>query len=204
MWTKSQKISGAVLALAVGAFVVDRFVLDQPAAAEAPSHASKPAVASRPAVRASKALPTAAPAAETQAITLASRLAAIGESRRFSYEPSGDAFKPSDPWLATVKPLENTATAKATTPDAAPEVKKVDRAAEFQAAHHLNAVMSKQKGGMAIINGKLYVTGQTLSGFKLTSVSDTEATFAGYDTTVSLRLPTSAKLQAGNASADAR
>jgi hypothetical protein len=136
-------------------------------------------------------------------MTLASRLAALGESRRFFYEPSGDAFKPSDPWLATVKPPENTATAKATTPDA-PEVKKVDYAAEFVAAHHLNAIMSKQKGGMAIINGKLFAIGQTLNGFKLTSVSDSEATFAGHDTIVTLRLPSNAKLQAGSASADAR
>lgn len=201
MWTKSQKISGVVLALAVGAFVVDRFVLDRPVAAEASSQAEKPATASRAPARVAK---TAAPSAtNTQTLTLASRLAAMGESRRFFYEPSGDAFKPSDPWLATVKAPEQTATAKPVA-DALPEVKKTDYAAEFRSAHHLNAIMSKQRGGMAIINGKLYVPGQTLAGFKLTSVSETEATFAGHDTTVVLSLPLGARLQAASSSADAR
>src|SRR5688572_3538540 len=149
MWTKSQKISAAVLALAAGAFAVDRWVLERPAeAAEAVVEPIMPA-ASRAASSTAAAKPDAA-ASTSQAVTLASRLAALGEARRFAYESAGDAFRPWDNWLAQADPpapaVDPTATPDNTTP-AAPVAKKVDHAAVFRSQHTLNAVMTKQRGG---------------------------------------------------------
>jgi hypothetical protein len=190
MWTKSQKISAAVLALAATAFAVDRWVIGAPATAtdDYSVAAADVAVASTSsALKTATAQPKAAVSAP---LTLASRLAAIGEARRFSYEPAGDAFRPSERWLADAEAAKKPVTpekhnAQATTHTA----RKADYAAIFRAAHKLDAVMSRQGGGMAIVDGKVYKPGQTLDGFKLTQVGDAEATFVGRATTVTLRLP---------------
>ena len=203
MWTKSQKISAAVLALAAGAFAVDRWVLERPTdAAEAAVVEPITPAASRTASSTAAATPTAG-ATTSQSVTLASRLAALGEARRFAYEAAGDAFRPCDNWLAQADPPAPAPDPTATpdnTPAAEPVAKKVDHAAVFRSQHTLNAVMTKQRGGMAIINGKLYAPGQTVDGFKLVKVGETEATLSGMDTTVTLRLVT----QAATATATAR
>ena len=108
MWTKSQKLSAAVLGLAVTAFVVDRFVL-APAGDEAEDTASL--VVSRPSAPAPAAgaakgpgQPTNGAAAASSTVTLASRLASIGESRRFAHEVAGDAFRPAQAWVVAWSP----------------------------------------------------------------------------------------------------
>ena len=188
MWTKSQKISAAVLALAAGAFAVDRWVLERPA--EAAEVADVAAPVTPASSRASASAPKVA-AAAPQAVTLASRLAALGEARRFSYEAAGDAVRPCDDWLAQAAPP---AAPGAPEPDNAPAAeavaKKIDPAEVFRSQHTLNAVMTKQRGGMAIINGKLYAPGQTVDGFKLVKVDETEATLTFNETTVTLRVAT--------------
>jgi hypothetical protein len=198
MWTKSQKISAAVLGLAVAAFGVDRWVLPAPAdaaGAEDPSSlvVSRPANSSEPRVAHNAAYP---PARAAQAVTLASRLASLAEARGFAFEgTTADAFQPSDAWLEAAELAKNGGVAKpaapakpAAAPVRKPAVRKVDHAALFRASHALTAVMKKQDGGMAIVDGKLYEVGQTVAGFKLTRVGLADATFTGKGTKVTLRI----------------
>src|SRR6185436_15678683 len=120
---------------------------------------------------------------------------------------AADAFRPCDNWLAQAEPAK-AADDPTPTPDNAPApepvVKKVDHAEVFRSQHTLNAVMTKQRGGMAIVNGKLYAPGQSVDGFKLVKVGETEATFTGKDTTVTLRLVAAQAGVAGTATATAR
>jgi hypothetical protein len=195
MWTKSQKVAGGVLALAVVAFGVDRFVLDGGGAGGASPaqgresaeslvvpHSSSPPTT--PALN--PAQPTAAPG-----VSLAARLAAIAESRRLREAAIGDAFRPSREWVAaaTPAPAPTTATSNhkptAATP---PPAAKVDHAADFQRTHVLTAIMKGHDGGMAIINGRLYKPGQLVDGFKLTKVGLKEARFWGQGQAVTLKL----------------
>lgn len=210
MWTKSQKISVAVLGLAAVAFGVDRWVLPAPEAAaedaaslvvsRAPAPVAAGAATPAAPGAAPAALPGAAAASEpiriAQTVTLASRLAAIAQSRGFALDGSGDAFRPSDEWIEAAERLKNgdakapeTAGAPAPAAPAKPAVRKVDHAAAFRKRHTLAAVMKKQDGGMAIVDGKLYAVGQSVDGFKLTQVGLADATFTGKGTKVTLRLP---------------
>lgn len=218
MWTKSQKISGAVLGLAVVAFGVDRWVLSPAATpSEGASAASeyavaRPAKAPAPAATASSAAATptpasavntatsaAAPATASSPVTLASRLSALGTARRFDFEPTVDAFRPCDAWvhLADPPPVAPPADAKGPAADGAaadagastkPAAPKIDLAALFVQRHSLTAVMSNQAGGRVIIDGKYYAPGQTIDGFKLTRVDDGKATFTGRGKIVTLRM----------------
>ena len=192
MWTKSQKISAAVLGLAVVAFGVDRYVLPSgDSAAASAATTSSPAKRSVSAAKRPSDNATAAATPAGAAMTLANRLAAFGDARGFFNAPTGDAFRPYEEWLAMGRPKEDkkpdptkpaTTTAKAVAP-------KVNHAANFVNNHHLTAVMKKHDGGMAIIDGKLYKAGQLIDGFKLTAVGLSDATFIGHGTTVTLKLP---------------
>jgi hypothetical protein len=204
MWTKSQKISASVLALAVVAFGVDRFVLDGGGATPAPEPAEQLLV-SNPS-SAAPAAPQAAPAPATptvvtnaaqppgfaKGVSLASRLNAMAEARRFQADTAADAFRPSDQWLAdaappSAKPKPN-ATISVTKKAAAPLAPKIDHAANFMQTHTLTGVMKDKDGGMAIVNGKLYRPGQYVDGFKLTKVGLKDARFWGKGTGATLKL----------------
>jgi hypothetical protein len=204
MWTKSQKISGAVLGLAAVAFCVDRFVLgsgDKAAAAASDEYAvnrssssSSSSSSTTPATPAGPKKPAsaAAVAAKGQPLTLASRLSAMAEARGFAYETVGDAFRPSEAWLAASRPPDAAKPAVAAgdnTPAAERVVPKVDYGSLFRTKHTLTAVMTRQRGGMAIVDGKTVRVGQTIDGFRLTHVGINEATFEGKETQVTLRLP---------------
>jgi hypothetical protein len=200
--TKSQKMSAGVLAVAVIAFVVDRFVLAPADGAGGSASAgtsgyavakpsSAPSQVTRPAKTTGASASAQANATAPQAITnVATRLSAISQQRRLNAAPCGDAFRPADVWLAALfpppappKPVASISVS--TTRPAAP---KVDHAAEFRKRHSLTAVMKKQAGGMAIVDGKLYAAGQTLDGFKLVRIGLNDATFAGKGTTIVLRM----------------
>jgi hypothetical protein len=207
MWTKSQKISAGVLAIAVVAFGVDRFVLGPSGGRAGSAAASSEYAVSRTSSTAQPARLAGSPAAATQdhtgagspaskapGVTLASRLASIGEQRRLVSAPCGDAFRPAEAWLLALlpppppEPKPTPAPAVAVRPAPRPVAPKVDHAALFVQRHTLTAVMKKQAGGMAIIDGKLYAAGQTLDGFKLVRVGLNDATFSGKGTTFVLRM----------------
>lgn len=193
MWTKSQKISATVLGLAVTAFGADRWVLNEPKDADADSAS---VVVEQPLTPAKKAAsPSVAAKPATPAPTLASRLAAMADTRRLAYETAVDAFIPAEAWLETLRPMP----LDTSTPDAAggpaghasagAPAPKIDHAAEFLRTHTLAAVMSNDNHGMAIVNGKTYTPGQVVDGFKLVRLGLTDVTFSGKGTTVVLRMP---------------
>jgi hypothetical protein len=194
MWTKSQKVSGGVLALAVVAFAVDRFVLDggtPPAEAEtAEQLVVKPAAPAAPSqAGASVTSATAATATTPKGVSLASRLAALAEARRFQAAAADDAFRPSGEWLAAAFPPPPAPKAEqAKAKPAAPVAPKLDHAGAFVRSHTLDAVMKNKGGGMAIINGKLYRPGQYVDGFKLTKVGLKDARFWGKGQGATLKL----------------
>ena len=189
MATKSQKVSAAVLGLAVVAFVVDRWVLGAGEPAEHPEafavaveHSGAPVAA---AVATSPGTPQEAKATADPARSLASRLAAISEARELSAESVADAFQPSEAWVALSAPPPP---AKVETSRAKTGPAKVDHAAAFVNGHTLTAVMKDGTGGMAIINGKLYRVGQYVGGFKLTRVGLSDASFWGKGVGAKLKL----------------
>ena len=194
MGTKSQKISGAVLAIAVVAFGVDRWVIGTgegearptPAASVAASAGSVP-TASAPAAPTAAAPHSKAVAATTRP-SLASRLTAMSEARRLSVDSVTDAFQPSAVWLALAAPPAAPVKVEPARPATAPAAAKVDHAALFAQRHTLTAVMKDRDGGMAIINGKLYKVGQYVGPFKLTRVGLTDASFWGKGVGAKLKL----------------
>jgi hypothetical protein len=207
MWTKSQKISAGVLAIAAGAFCVDRFVLGPPEGAGSAAASSEYAVSrtssstspkptrnSNGPATTTQDTATGSVASKASSVTLASRLAAIGEQRRLTAAPCGDAFRPAEAWLVALlpppppAPKPVAAPVVAVQPATRPVAPRIDYAALFVQRHTLTAVMKKQSGGMAIIDGKLYGAGQTLDGFRLVRVGLNDATFTGKGTTFKLRM----------------
>lgn len=189
MGTKSQKISAAVLALAVVAFAVDRWVIGDagdPSAAPVPERVVRTPQPVPVATQAAPSQPHTAPA--TPRPSLASRLAAMSESRRVSAEAVADAFRPSDVWVAIVAPPPPLPKAEPARPPASRVAPKIDRAALFAQRHTLTAVMKDGDGGMAIVNGKLYRVGQYVGGFKLTRVGLSDASFWGKGVGAKLKL----------------
>ena len=192
MRTKSQKICAGFLGLAVAAFVVDRWVIGfddpaTPATARAPRPAPSPATApplAQPATLSGTS--AASPAPQAAGPTLASRLSAIAEVRGLSRGSVGDAFRPSEAWLALAAPPPAPEPQAPVAQAVAP--RRIDHAALFKQRHTLTAVMKNGRAGLAIVNGRLYEVGQYVGGFKLTEVGLTEAKFWGKGTRVTLKL----------------
>jgi hypothetical protein len=172
--TKQQKIVGAVLALAIGAFLVDRFVIGHESDAA-------PAVSARqPAARrlSQQTKPLAAQAAAAAPLpgnvaTLAARLQDTARAQKLNLETVRDAFRPPAAWVGTSRP--------ATVDDLQAA------AAEFQ-KRKLTAIMRQSGGGVAIINEKAVSVGQSLDGFRLVAVKDRSAVLRRGNHKVELRL----------------
>lgn len=181
--TKQQKIVGAMLALAVGAFVTDRWVIgqDDPAALIAPEAAAlqQAGATRRPMVR--PAITAAVPSADKSDTGTVAALAARFEiaratvatkNPRFDLEKIHDAFLPP-PSLARA-PQKAAATTE-----------QYDAAKAFTDRHKLAAVIKRQSGGgVAIFEDKFtssghtkpaqatIAVGQALDGFVLVAVKD--------------------------------
>lgn len=205
MRTKSQKVALGLLGLAVVAFVVDRFVIGTdettavaaanefvPAGSAAPAAAGRSVAAPQAAARSAgvAATPNASSpgTATSQPASLASRLAALDQAMRLSRESVADAFRPSAAWVAASQPPPPPGPAAAPAPTPKPAPPKVDHGAVFAKRYQLSALMNDGRGGMAIVNGKLYKVGQSVGGFRLIDVGLTEAIFLGKGTEVTLKL----------------
>lgn len=206
MRTKSQKVALALLGLAVVAFVVDRFVIGtdettavaaadefEPARTASPGTAGRSVAAPQPAGRSASVVAAENPvaslaAATSQPASLASRLAALDQAMRLSRDSVADAFRPSAAWVAASQPPPPPDPAAAPAPTQKPAPPKVDYGAVFAKRHQLTALMNDGRGGMAIVNGRLYKVGQSVGGFRLIDVGLTEAIFLGKGTEVTLKL----------------
>lgn len=190
--TKQQMIVGAVLTLAVAAFVTDRWVIgheDESLLVAPEGVARVPAGPRRPAPR--QATPAVAAAADEAGFVNVSGLAARLENLRMNGGTQGrpmhleavrDAFRPP-PALVGSRRVE-------TRDESQDAVKRfVDR-------HKLAAVVRRQSGGgIAIIEDKTLATGsltlrvgQKLDGFTLVAVKDRVAILRRGTEKVELRL----------------
>lgn len=185
--TKQQKIVAAVLALAVAAFITDRWVIghevgDAVTAADA--------AALRPAARPASPAVAAAPAAESAYGNVAGlaqrlenlRMTGAARGQPLNLEAVRDAFRP---------PAALVDSRKAESVD-----ELADAARRFVDKHKLAAVIRRQSGrGVAIIEDKssasgslTVVVGQSLDGFTLVAVKDRVAILRRGPQRVELRL----------------
>ncbi|MDB5299746.1 MAG: hypothetical protein JWO87_1409 [Phycisphaerales bacterium] len=166
-----------VLGLAALAFAADRWVFSPAAASAQPAGAGITHVAPKIAL--------AGPSQDGLAglASLSSRLTKAAEADGTDPDQVRDAFRPSAVWV--VKAVETARGSSA--------------ADHFRDQHHLLAVMSGTRGGIAIINGKTVRKGQTIDGFRLTSVRERSAVFENADGAVELGLPKGTDASTDNA-----
>jgi len=172
------------LGVALVALVVDRLVLAPSATGPQPAAAAEsppgPAAAATQPPTGPEAPPTAAetdPASPSAGPPpLASRLAAAAE--RFSLDPERlrDGFAPAPSWLA-----ELTEPPPSEPAEAAPEPETPSPAEAFREGHALTAVIMTQRGGSAVVNGRVVRLGQTVDGFTLVRLTRRSAVFASED-----------------------
>ncbi len=187
--TTQRKIWGGILGVALLALGADRAQTASKAVSGSVAAGSKGPVAvgttlTRPNDRTAKTPTTPVPQAPP-APSLAARLSGVARAEAISGDSVPDAFTPSDRWappaaVAAAPPLPN------------PVIPLVDRAAEFRGRHHLTAVMSSRSGamtrGLAMVDGKTLVPGQSIDGFTLSGVKERSALFTSGTASVELRL----------------
>jgi biotin carboxyl carrier protein len=166
-----------ILGLAAVAFAADRWVFGPAAASAQPvgagvAHAAPKIVAAGPSQDALAGL-----------ASLSSRLTKAAGEDGVNLDQVKDVFRPSAVWA--VKQVET--------------AKGASLADEFREKHQLLAVMSGTRGGIAIINGKTVRKGQTIDGFRLTSVREKSAVFENADGIVELALKKGADASTDNA-----
>jgi hypothetical protein len=170
-----QKAYGAVLALAVTGFVVDRlfFTPAESSAANVPAAHPSPA---EPAP-APSASPITGDAQAAPAGWLAERLRAAvpatpGNDLR-------DVFAVPASWRPVAK----------SAPVAAPSAARPQLLGEqFRREHHLMAVLIEGRNGRAVVDGQLVPVGGNVAGFRLVRIDPRSAQFTRGDEQVSLTL----------------
>ena len=108
--------------------------------------------------------------------TLAVRLQSVAREQSLDLERVSDAFRPSVKWVGAPRQVTTTAELR-------------DAARDFQQRHRLMAVMKQTDGGLAIVDKRTVVVGQTYGGFRLVAVKDRSAVFRRGNQKVELRLP---------------
>jgi len=192
--TKQQKIVSAVLAVAVVAFITDRWVIgheDDAASLVASDGAARPAAPRRPVARPPKGATPAVATTPSSGLASVGALAARLEHLRMTSEAQGqrmnleavrDAFRPP-PSLVSSRKVE--------TVD-----EQQDTVKRFVERHKLVAISKRQSGGgVAIIEDRTAATGsltvavgQKLNGFTLVAVRDRLAILRRGDQKVELRI----------------
>lgn len=166
--TKSQQVYFGLLAVGLIALGVDRFVLTPPAAQasdDAQSLLMKPADSAAAAGNATPA-PTAV---SIQPNPIADKLKQLSASVPAPKGEMRDAFTPGNSWTGGPAGLAT-------------------GAENFSLNHHLTGVLVSGRSGLAMVDGKDVLVGQTLDGFKLISVKPGMALFAAGDLQVTLRI----------------
>ncbi len=164
--TKSQKVSFAVLGLAVSAFVIDRICFT-PGSAVAASPVAE--LVSNGASKVEAAVAGQASAAADGLI--ASKLNSL---QGIDLDQVRNAFQPSKAWVSAQHPA----------------IAHQEHAVQidFSATHKLTAIMASKTGGVAMVDGVPVRVGQKVDGFKLVSVNSRSAVFSSGGAQVTLQL----------------
>ena len=167
--TKQQKILAAVLALGVGAVVVDQAVLgggvSGPGEATAHSDSSDAAASPRPAQAAQAAAGVGAVDLDAGR-TLADQLDELANEQLAAATPAQDAFAPGPGWVAPPEPVE--------IEQADPAQDAVDG---FAGQRRLRAVMATGQAGVVNVSGVVLRVGEQLDGMTLQRVERKSAVF---------------------------
>ena len=167
--TKTQRIYVGILALAIGAFGVDRLVLGGgPDEAQATAPHRPPALSAGPA-------PTGPTGQAGQVLGLLAALSGEG----VDLSNLRNAFQPSAAWSAKLFPPAPAApaTSVSVAPAAATPAKS-QALMQFAQDHHVMSIIRTNGGGSALIDGRLINVGNKLNGFTLIELTDTAAIFA--------------------------
>lgn len=180
--TKRQISLLIIMGFSAVGFVVDQFILSEPAAAEAKSTADKPAAPS-------KSKPSAGnsrrqqPAAPSGTVVVPDPSLAYLE-KLADPNPRRDVFAPSPAWIKAQKE----ATERSRT-EAANHTVQPGSAQAFQANHRLQATTVMERGGLAVVDHQCLTVGDVLEDFQLVRVTAGEVEFRrGRDRAI-LRLP---------------
>ena len=169
--TGKHKVYAALLAAGVIALFIDRASTGTSPADAAVAETAQ--VASAPA-----AVPAPVAVPETRlasASSLAASLRAMMSGEKMNPEAASDAFVPPRSWAPLVQ-------AAPVPPTIKPPVE------DFTKTHVLSALVQSSKGGMAVINGSMTKIGQTVDGYKLTSLSQNYAVFQNGANSVKLQM----------------
>lgn len=161
--SKRQKVYLSILAVALGALVLDRVFLGSGGAT--PGRAAVRQGARRPGSRqAAPASPPSAPGepAAPEGQRIAARLRAAAQAEKPDYSNVRDVFAVPPAWMAELEPP-------------APDGSSADEGVPDRPAHKLMAVMVGERGGHAIIDGRCLLVGQERDGLKLISVAEDAA-----------------------------
>ena len=152
--TRERKIIVSVLAVAVAALLLDRLFAGSAATGPSVAEGSAPAaavdaadppVADPPAVDAAADDAACGGLSSADCRCVAGQLEGVRQRRQLSVTNVGDAFRPSSAWAGQPRQFE--ADAPQESPEYAADV--------FARGHVLSAVMKGQRGGHAIINGRI-------------------------------------------------
>ncbi len=172
-----RKVVAAVLALALGALVLDKTVLSPKGAAAAPPSTGQaaPALSATGTAGPKPATRAAAPdKSENTPGRVSSRLSIALDSPKWTAEQVVGSLRPSPEWASG---------------PAAASAPASDRAGDFKARHELKAVMSGQDRRIALIGGRPMREGETLDGYTLVSVGARSAVFESGSDRIVLSLP---------------
>ena len=174
--SRQQKIYLAILALVLGALLVDRlFRSRQTVAAEASAYSVlADETTAAPALVFDKKTRGPEPNSQPPSIKLAQRLEILLPDECLDSDQARDAFSLPAAWLDELcaqNPLG-----------------QADAAARFAKSHQLKAVLIDGKMRFALVDDHLLIPGQELDGFKLVAVNQSSATFAAGTKRVILKL----------------
>lgn len=164
--SKRQKVCVAILALGLGALVVDRALLRPQGG---PAEASADSIQA-PAERVVAA--TEYPDIQPSTMKLIRQLETLCPDDSLDLGQVRDAFSLPASWLAEVSPAS----------------RPLSQETRFAKSHQLRAVAVQNQARGAWVNDYFLIIGQELDGFKLVSVDEDCATFAAGGKRVVLRL----------------
>jgi hypothetical protein len=163
--TKSQKVFSAILGVALCALILDRAFDNSPPRARAAEMSDNLAATGSGSIQG--AVTDNAPFGDDLGVRL--RQVQSGLS---GFPKVRDAFNPSPAWIVSAE-------------DSGP----TQRAITFQNSHRLRAIIESTGPAQAIVDDSLITVGQSLDGFRLVSITRSQATFSDHEVSVTLNLP---------------
>jgi len=177
--SRQQKIYLAILALALGALLVNRLFRSRESVTAEASAYSDPLPGETipaPALVFDKKTRGPDPNSQPPSIKLAKRLQILWPDEGLNLDQARDAFSLPAAWLAEVY--------------AQNPLVEGDATARFAKSHQLKAVLVDGQTSSALVDDHLLIPGQELDGFKLVAIDEDSATFEAGTKRVILKLKT--------------